>query len=203
MALSPEQIALLEWTVSPVAERRFVTQQDLAAHLGVSEVTLSRWKRLPEIKEALTAASLEWAEEKGPKVINALVGYALLPGGTKDRETFAKYVHPAIIKARQDNFLDVLKPQTSGTNKISRVAAMAQLTDFSQENQELFYNLLVSLGKVQGEEPTGDEDRHIEVRKREEDIIDAVPMLPAGPGPGRPRGSRKVRLVRRDEQGQD
>src|SRR4051812_6906460 len=108
--LNPKQIAFLEWLVSPIEERKFATQIELAAHLGVSQQTLSTWKNLPEIRRARWAATLGWADDKVSKVINKLVQYALQPNGTKDRETFVKHVVPMINTGHINQEFDVLQP---------------------------------------------------------------------------------------------
>ncbi len=208
MALTPALKALIEWTVTPKLERKFETQQALAVHLGVSEKTLSMWKRSEEFKEAITAASLEWVEEKLPKILQVTALSAMVPGptGAKDREIFAKYIQPGLIKARQERFFDVLKTETV-SQTISRESALQLLRDFPLEQQEQFLMVLQGLGQIRNENQNQDQDQdqdsYIQVRKDDDEFIDLVPELPVGPGPGRPRGSRKVRLKRLGEPVQD
>jgi len=49
--LSADQIAFAEWLALPFMERQPKHQKDLAAQLGISEKTLTEWKKIPEIWE--------------------------------------------------------------------------------------------------------------------------------------------------------
>jgi hypothetical protein len=56
---SSNQIAAIEWLATSKFDRHPPTQGLLADQLGVSLVTISRWKRKPEFNEAVTARARE------------------------------------------------------------------------------------------------------------------------------------------------
>lgn len=194
MTLNAEQLALLEWVTTPVAERAYRTHLQLAEHLGTTETTLYRWKKTAEFKEALALAAMEWGEMQLPKVINSLFHYAQTSAGDKDRMTIVRYFMPAVLKARGENQFDKLQPAGS-KKQVSQELALSYLEDCSPEEQQKFMLILSAMGAIEGQ-AVAEQAEPYQVRLNEEDIID-IPQLSAGPG--RPRGSRKVRLKRKSE----
>jgi hypothetical protein len=196
MTLSREQLAFLEWMVSPREERQQSTHAELAEHLGVNAATIYRWKNNPEFKQALAMAAMAWGEEQLPRIINSLFTYAQTSAGDKDRMTIIRYFMPAVLKARADKQLDILQQPADKARQVSQELAMAYLQDCTPEEQHKFMLILGAMGAVDTGRTVDNEPEPYVVRKNEEDIID-LPQLPASPG--RPRGSRKVRLKRAAE----
>jgi len=194
MGLTDKQQAFLEWFVTPSNEKKFPTQQALAEYLGVREETIVHWKKRPEIKEVISTAAMDWGNDQLPKIINALFAYAQTPAGDKDRMTIIRYFMPQLLKAKSEGEFDKLQPAGNKAKQISQELALSYLEDCSAEEQQKFMLILSAMGAVA--QPDQQEAEPYQVRRNEEDIID-IPQLTAAPG--RPRGSRKVRLKRPQE----
>ena len=70
---SANQLKFQEWLATPRFDRIPPTQELLAGELGVHEVTLSRWRRLPGFTEAVNALAREALGARLPDVYGALV----------------------------------------------------------------------------------------------------------------------------------
>lgn len=96
--LTANKKAFVDWLATPEFERDIKTQRQLAEKLGVSEVTLSRWKKDNDIIHNIVQRKKELAGVMGlPKVIDALMARAVATKGknkkyaTKDAELFLKW----------------------------------------------------------------------------------------------------------------
>jgi len=72
--LSPEQIRFAEWLAMPLDERNPSTQRDLALVLDVSEITLSHWKKIGEIRDIMDDIISARGKELVPLAIKKLKG---------------------------------------------------------------------------------------------------------------------------------
>lgn len=69
---SANQITFIEWLATTKFERTPATQKLLADDLGVNEKTLTRWKQIPELKEAVTKRARELLGDDLPEIYGAL-----------------------------------------------------------------------------------------------------------------------------------
>jgi hypothetical protein len=77
-ALRPEQETFALWLILPATEREPKMQKELAAQLGVTEETLSRWKSVPQFADAVLA--LKWSMVRSSdvhRIVDAQVRKAL------------------------------------------------------------------------------------------------------------------------------
>ena len=65
--LKPEQVAFAEWLATPKDERVPKLQKEFAEQIGVADITVKLWKRIPEIwmvrDEVMDAAGRELVPE--------------------------------------------------------------------------------------------------------------------------------------------
>ena len=67
-----KQIRFIEWLAAAKADRRPKTQIDLAKEIGVNDKTLTRWKKLPGFRDAVTARARELLGDDLPQIYDAL-----------------------------------------------------------------------------------------------------------------------------------
>ena len=91
--LEPKEFReFVRWSCMTKAEKEHVgeptTQKALAKKLGVSPMTLTRWKSMPEFEEARQALTDQWLAESRPKRMRASILTAQQPGkeGYRDRK---------------------------------------------------------------------------------------------------------------------
>jgi hypothetical protein len=194
--LSPGKKSLVEHIVTPTHQRKYKSYGELARALGVSERILYEWKKTPEVKAALTAAAYEWSQGEFPKVVQALFHAAQNPDGDRDRQTIIRYYGPTLLKAEQEGFIRSRLSTTA--DKVTKLDEFTFAYIFKRVNPELQAQLM-DIWNMARMEYSGSADGvgpvYINVRLEEDDIID-MPQLSAGPG--RPRGSRKVRLQKEE-----
>jgi len=70
--LSAGQYALAAWLATPSREREPETQAALACSLHVSEATLSRWRRLPHVRDEVRRLIAASMGERLPDVLSSL-----------------------------------------------------------------------------------------------------------------------------------
>jgi len=73
---SPEQAEFMLWLAMPKRARSFKTQQQLAAHIGVHESTLSDWKRIEGFMAEVKAISVSLVDHDVPDIIHKIVSQA-------------------------------------------------------------------------------------------------------------------------------
>lgn len=66
------QLKYIDWLAQSKLERKPITEQFLAAELGVTDRTLRRWKLLPGFKEAITQRAREFLGGDLPEIYGAL-----------------------------------------------------------------------------------------------------------------------------------
>ena len=69
---SANQLKFQEWLATPRLERSPPTQIDVAEVIGVTNVTLSRWKALPGFEEAVVQKARDAMQSRLPDVYGAL-----------------------------------------------------------------------------------------------------------------------------------
>lgn len=96
--LSSNKQTFVDWLATPDFAKEIKTQRELAKKLGVSEVTLSRWKKDEDIIKMVTKRKKELAGvELLPRVIDAIAVRATKTNkegqkyATKDAELFLKW----------------------------------------------------------------------------------------------------------------
>lgn len=67
-----EYIQFVEWFALPSMQRDPKTQQEFASLVGVSQDTLTDWKKLPEFRATVGFILREWVWERTPDVIGSL-----------------------------------------------------------------------------------------------------------------------------------
>lgn len=186
---------LVDHISTPLHQRKYKTYAELARALGVSERTLYDWKRAPEVKAALIAGAYEWSQTELPKVIHALFNAAQQPSGDRDRQTIVRYYIPGQLKAEDDGVISSRLATTSDkSNSLDEYTFNYIFMNVPHEMQPVIREIWI---KANEDYSSLREDvEYVDVRMEDDDIID-LPQLPAAPG--RPRGSRKVRLKRQQE----
>jgi hypothetical protein len=71
-AWSAPQQHFIVWLALPKAERQPKTQKALATQLGMHEVTLSEWKRLPGLRDAVNALARDMVKDDVPDVLGVI-----------------------------------------------------------------------------------------------------------------------------------
>lgn len=75
--LDPVKQAFVDWLCTPKSEREISTQIKLSDQLGVSEQSLSKWKRRTDVMQAVRERKRELVGVDGVnKVIDAMIGRA-------------------------------------------------------------------------------------------------------------------------------
>ena len=77
MKLTDEQKVYAMWLSLPKSERKPRTQGELAKKLEVSEMTLSRWKKLPAIQAEIDRTHLHYLRDRMGDLYRALVDLAI------------------------------------------------------------------------------------------------------------------------------
>ena len=67
-----QQLRYLDWLAASRYERRPVTEQLLAAEIGITDRTLRRWKQLPGFRAAITQRARELLGDDLPEIYGAL-----------------------------------------------------------------------------------------------------------------------------------
>jgi delta 1-pyrroline-5-carboxylate dehydrogenase len=70
--LSAKKLAFVEWSARTRYERDEPTQEAFAKKIGVTDRTLRRWKKLPEIQTAILERASELLKEDLPEIKGAL-----------------------------------------------------------------------------------------------------------------------------------
>ncbi len=70
--LSADQYALAVWLATPSHEREPETQVALASRLHVSEANLSRWRRLPRVRDEVRRLVTASIGERLPDVLSSI-----------------------------------------------------------------------------------------------------------------------------------
>ena len=77
MKLTEEQKVYALWLSLPKSERKPKTQGLLAKELDVTEMTLSRWKKLPAIQAEIDRTHLHYLKDRMGDLYRALVDHAV------------------------------------------------------------------------------------------------------------------------------
>jgi len=83
-------LRFIEWIATPQYLREPKFQKDLAELIGVSEDTLTDWKRHPQFPLLLQSKISAWIKERVPDVIGALYETASAKGESKEVELFLR-----------------------------------------------------------------------------------------------------------------
>lgn len=70
---TPKQIKFQAWLIKDEYDRIPATQKEFAKILGVTEETLSRWKKRPGWNDAIAKKTWEYVGSEFPQIINALI----------------------------------------------------------------------------------------------------------------------------------
>jgi hypothetical protein len=89
--LQAEFVKFALWFGTPRSMREPKTQKEFAAGIGVSEDTLTDWKRRPEFAALVWRAVREWMSERVPDVFEGLYYRACEKGGAKEVEMFLRF----------------------------------------------------------------------------------------------------------------
>ncbi len=85
-----EFIKFALWFGTPRSLREQKTQKEFAIMVGVSEDTLTDWKRRPQFAPLVFRAVQEWMAERVPDVIEGLYDKACAKGSAKEVEMFLR-----------------------------------------------------------------------------------------------------------------
>lgn len=77
MKLTEEQKIFAAWLSLPKSERQPKNQSKLAEELGVNDMTLSRWKKLPAIQAEVDRTHLHYLRDRLGELYQALVEHAI------------------------------------------------------------------------------------------------------------------------------
>ncbi|MDE1925415.1 MAG: hypothetical protein KGH79_04555 [Patescibacteria group bacterium] len=88
--LQAEFVKFAIWFGTPRSMRDPKTQREFAATIGISEDTLTDWKRRPEFAPLVWRAMREWIAERVPDVLEGLYDKACTKGNAKEVEMFLK-----------------------------------------------------------------------------------------------------------------
>jgi hypothetical protein len=69
---SARQLRFIDWLASTKYERKPPTQELLAAEMGINPRTLTRWKSMPELSEAVTQRARDLLGDDLPEIYGAL-----------------------------------------------------------------------------------------------------------------------------------
>lgn len=86
-SFSGRQIKFVEWKAAPKKHRSPKTQEKLAKEIGCNSCTLTRWFKLPEIKEAIRARARELLGDDLPEIYGSLRTEAI--GGSFQHQKLA------------------------------------------------------------------------------------------------------------------
>lgn len=136
--LSSNKQVFVDWLATPEFSREIKTQRELADHLGVSEVTLSRWKQDNDIIRFVAERKRKLAGvELLPQVIDALAIRATKTNkegqkyANKDAELFLKWYFGEEFGGGVDvNVAQINESGTSATKKLAdKLAKMSEQAD--------------------------------------------------------------------------
>lgn len=77
MKLTDEQKIFAAWLSLPKSERKPKSQTLLAKELGVKDITLSRWKKLPALQAEVDRTHLHYLKDRMGDLYRALVDHAI------------------------------------------------------------------------------------------------------------------------------
>ena len=106
------QLAFIEWLAQTKYDRVPATQKLLADNLGINEKTLSRWKKLPEIREAAIQRAREFLGDDLPEIYGALRREAISGSFQHIKlslELTGEYTDKIKVVSWQDELLQLLK----------------------------------------------------------------------------------------------
>lgn len=109
---SANQIAFIEWLAQTKYDRKPATQKLLADDLGINEKTLSRWKKLPEIRQAAIERAREFLGDDLPEIYGALRREAISGSFQHIKlslELTGEYTDKVKVISWQDELLELLK----------------------------------------------------------------------------------------------
>lgn len=83
-------LRFIDWMATPKHLREPEYQKDFAIQIGVSEDTLTDWKKHPQFFQLMQLRISNWIKERVPDVIGALYENASNKGRAKDVEMFLR-----------------------------------------------------------------------------------------------------------------
>lgn len=83
-------LKFIDWMATPKHLREPEYQKDFAVQIGVSEDTLTDWKKHPQFFQLMQSRISNWIKERVPDVIGALYENASVKGKAKDVEMFLR-----------------------------------------------------------------------------------------------------------------
>lgn len=83
-----EFMEYVQWLATPRQLRKQKTQKEFADFIGVSQDTLSDWKRHPKFWPLVQKFTSQWIRERVPDVINGLYSNACAEGKANDVKMF-------------------------------------------------------------------------------------------------------------------
>jgi hypothetical protein len=85
-----EFIRFVNWASTPRQFRKIKTQKDFADSIGVSQDTLTDWKKHPSFLRFMRLAIQQWCQERMPDAIGGLYEKVCSKANAKDVELFLK-----------------------------------------------------------------------------------------------------------------
>lgn len=147
---SAEQMRFMVWELTPVDRRDPPYQKDLAAEIGVSEFTLSRWKALPQWQEYKNVFTMMKLNASIPAIINCLIDDLTDPDNWQARRDFIRYGMPFMGQAMLDPRIQAI--QQADQRLIQGHSVEQVLAALPEEHLDSVIKALEDLGVVQPEQ---------------------------------------------------